>query len=73
MDGVSLTINAVSAQNVEVNIIPHTAESTVISGYQVGTRVNIEVDLLARYLERLLGRDDSSGITREFLETHGYG
>lgn len=73
VDGVSLTINAVSAANVEVNIIPHTAESTIISSFQVGTRVNIEVDLLARYLERLLGRDDSSGITREFLETHGYG
>ena len=73
VDGVSLTINAVSAANVDVNIIPHTAESTIISSYRAGTRVNIEVDLLARYLERLLGRGDSSGITREFLETHGYG
>ena len=73
VDGVSLTINAVSAETVELNIIPHTAESTIISSYRAGTRVNIEVDLLARYLERLLGRDDSSGITREFLEKHGYG
>lgn len=71
VDGVSLTINEVSTDAFEVNIIPHTAQVTIIGDYQVGTRVNIEVDLLARYLERLLGQD-SGGISKEFLRANGY-
>ncbi len=73
IDGVSLTINAVSANRFSVNIIPHTAEATIIDAYRNGTRVNIEVDLLARYLERLVTADDDGGITRDTLEAHGYG
>jgi riboflavin synthase len=61
VDGVSLTINAVSANGIELNIIPHTAESTIIGGYEVGTQVNIEVDVLARYIERLLSKGDGDG------------
>jgi riboflavin synthase len=72
VDGVSLTVNSVAANVFEVNIIPHTAEVTIIGGYVVGSRVNIEVDLLARYLERLLARDDD-GVTMDFLKEHGYG
>ena len=73
VDGVSLTVNAVSESAFEVNIIPHTAEVTIIGNYAPGTRVNIEVDLVARYLERLLATDGDSGITRDFLRAHGYG
>lgn len=73
VDGVSLTVNEVSARSFDVNIIPHTADITIIGGYRAGTRVNIEVDLVARYLERLLSTDGDSGITREFLRAHGYG
>ncbi len=73
VDGVSLTVNAVSANTFSVNIIPHTATASIIGDYKVGTTVNIEVDLLARYLERLLQTDDDSGITKEFLRAHGYG
>ena len=73
IDGVSLTINAVSANRFSVNIIPHTADATIIAGYETGTRVNIEVDLLMRYLERLMADDGDGGITRETLEAHGYG
>ena len=73
IDGVSLTVNAVSDEGFDVNIIPHTADVTIIGGYRVGTTVNIEVDLVARYLERLIGADNDSGITREFLKAHGYG
>jgi riboflavin synthase len=73
VDGVSLTVNEVSARSFDVNIIPHTADVTIIDGYRTGTRVNIEVDLVARYLERLLSTDSDSGITREFLRAHGYG
>ena len=75
IDGVSLTINEVSGTGFEVNIIPHTAEVTTIDGYRIGTRVNVEVDLIARYLERLIGSDEDSshgGITKEFLRVHGY-
>ena len=63
VDGVSLTINEVSDDSFEVCIIPHTAEATIIGGYAVGTPVNIEVDLVARYLERLLAKDDSGQST----------
>ncbi len=72
VDGVSLTINEVSGGRFESNIIPHTASHTIIGDYAVGTVVNIEVDLLARYLERLLG-NDGTVLTEEFLREHGYG
>ena len=54
IDGVSLTINFVMENCFGVNIIPHTLLRTIMSDYDVGTRVNIEVDLIARYLETLL-------------------
>ena len=71
IDGVSLTINEVSGNGFEVNIIPHTTEATIIGSYSVGTVVNIEVDLLARYIERLLSKDDD-GLNMEFLRANGY-
>lgn len=72
VDGVSLTVNEVSATSFEVNIIPHTAEVTIIGEYRAGTKVNVEVDLLARYIERLLGKDEKE-LSIEFLKEHGYG
>lgn len=72
VDGVSLTVNEVSNDTFSVNIIPHTADVTIIGEYRVGTEVNIEVDLLARYVERLLGDGDESAITKETLRAHGY-
>lgn len=54
LDGTSLTVNEVSGRRFGVNIVPHTLEHTIMGGYVPGSRVNIEVDLLARYLERLL-------------------
>lgn len=71
VDGVSLTINEVSGNAFEVNIIPHTADVTILGDYKVGTVVNVEVDLLARYIERLLSKDED-GISIEFLKAHGY-
>ena len=71
VDGVSLTVNEVSGNTFELNIIPHTADVTIIGGYAPGTVVNVEVDLLARYLERLLS-GDGDGISLEFLKAHGY-
>jgi riboflavin synthase len=54
LDGVSLTVNAVEACEFEVNLIPHTLKVTTLGERVVGDRVNLEVDLLARYMERLL-------------------
>ena len=54
VDGVSLTVNEVSGVAFGVNIVPHTLRATTIGGYQLGRRVNLEVDIIARYLERLL-------------------
>jgi len=71
VDGVSLTINEVSVNSFEVNIIPHTAEVTITNTYASGTIVNVEVDLLARYTERLLN-PDGSGISLDLLKAHGY-
>lgn len=73
VDGVSLTINSVSGNVFEVNIVPHTSEMTIISGYQVGTAVNIEIDMIARYLERLAMADgETGGVDLELLRRHGY-
>lgn len=72
VDGVSLTINEVSEDEFSVNIIPHTVANTIIGDYGRGTEVNIEVDLVARYLESLLKGGDAAGISREFLKAHGY-
>jgi riboflavin synthase len=71
IDGVSLTVNNVADNWFEVNIIPHTMQETIMSSYTVGTKVNLEVDLIARYLERLLPETNST-ITRDTLVKHGF-
>lgn len=71
IDGVSLTINEVSGNSVELNIIPHTADVTITASYAVGSIVNVEVDLLARYIERLISKGDDD-ISLEFLKANGY-
>ncbi|HEY2628753.1 MAG TPA: riboflavin synthase [Usitatibacter sp.] len=55
VDGVSLTVNGVERSAFEVNIIPHTKAVTTLRNLAPGSRVNLEVDMLARYVERLLG------------------
>lgn len=54
VDGVSLTVNEVDGGRAGVNLVPHTLQATIMAGYRPGTPVNIEVDLIARYLERLI-------------------
>jgi riboflavin synthase len=71
VDGVSLTVNAVTRDRFTVNIIPHTREITVISAYRPGTPVNIEIDMLARYLERLQSAGAPS-LSLETLKRHGF-
>jgi len=77
VDGTSLTVNAVNGAEFELTIVPHTLAETIMADYRPGRRVNLEVDLLARYLERLLLGDkaaepSSNGISEAFLAEHGY-
>lgn len=60
VDGTSLTINKVEGSEFELNIVPHTMTHTVMGDYKVGAKVNLEVDLVARYLERLLLGDKAA-------------
>ncbi len=71
IDGTSLTVNGVEGNRFDVNIVPHTQQKTVFQYYQTGSRVNIEVDIIARYLERLLqGRADAGKVKdQQMLET----
>lgn len=76
VDGVSLTVNKVDGCQFELNIVPHTLQETIMNQYQSGHRVNLEVDLIARYLERLLlgekAAQSGSGISEAFLAEHGF-
>ncbi len=78
IDGTSLTVNRIDGNMFELNIVPHTLEETIIAGYQSGTKVNLEVDIIARYLERLLLGEKAAepgkgtGITEAFLAEHGF-
>lgn len=76
VDGISLTVNGVDGRFFDVNIVPHTLVETTLGTTGVGAKVNLEVDLLARYLERLLQGESAakckSGITRELLRNSGF-
>ncbi len=78
VDGVSLTVNEVNGAIFELNIVPHTLKETTMHNFHPGRRVNLEVDLLARYLERLLLGEkaaqaaSSKGVTEAFLAQHGF-
>jgi riboflavin synthase len=61
VDGVSLTVNQVDGEGFEVNLIPHTLEVTTLSRLQPGVKVNLEIDLVARYVERLLSETGRLG------------
>ncbi|MBI1425568.1 MAG: riboflavin synthase [Gammaproteobacteria bacterium] len=77
VDGTSLTVNAVSGAVFELNIVPHTLQETIMDEYQPGRQVNLEVDLIARYLERLLlgeraADPKAQGLSVEFLAENGF-
>ena len=78
VDGTSLTVNAVDGARFELNIVPHTLQETVMGSYQPGTGVNLEVDLIGRYVERLLlgeraaESSSESNITEDFLAKAGF-
>lgn len=77
VDGISLTVNAVKGAVFELNIVPHTLQETTMGQFKVGTEVNLEVDLIARYLERLILGDKAaevktSSISMDMLSEHGF-
>ena len=57
IDGVSLTVNGARGDRFDVNLVPHTLEVTTLGGLQAGSRVNLEVDIIARYVERMMRPD----------------
>lgn len=78
VDGISLTINHLRGNILSLNLIPHTAERTNIGSWKTGAKVNLEVDILARYIERLLLGEKAaqvpqqSKISLDFLAANGF-
>ena len=76
IDGISLTIAGIGADNFTVSIIPHTAKETILSEKAIGDTVNLENDIIGKYVEKLMGYaseiDSQSSITKEFLLKHGF-
>ncbi len=77
IDGISLTVNDLRKNAFKLTIVPHTSEETTIDQFQVGKKVNLEVDVLARYMERLLqgnreSEKNESTLTMEFLQKNGF-
>lgn len=78
VDGISLTVNQIAGAEFELNIVPHTLQGTIMGDYRLGSKVNLEVDVLARYLERLLLGEQAadtttkSTLTMEFLTQNGF-
>lgn len=78
VDGVSLTVTGLVERGFALNIVPHTATNTIIPGYKPGTKVHLEVDLMARYAERLLQSgqraepQEKSVLDEAFLARNGY-
>lgn len=77
VDGVSLTVTGLTDSGFTLNIVPHTATNTIIPDYKAGSKVHLEVDLIARYAERLLQVGQSENqkkpvLDEVFLAKHGY-
>jgi riboflavin synthase len=76
INGISLTVNEVSGATFSVNIVPHTLAETTLGSATAGTLVNLEVDMLARYMERLMQGEaaavDQGGVTIDLLQKSGF-
>ena len=74
LDGISLTINKCGKDFIEVNIIPETQRTTTISTWVTGSRVNLETDLIGKYVQRMLGpwRKEQGPLDEGFLREHGF-
>ncbi len=73
VDGISLTIASIEGSTLAVTIIPHTYTATNLAGKRIGDRLNLECDILAKYVEKMLGRmEKPSGLTVEKMKQLGY-
>ena len=76
IDGISLTVAAVTGRDFQVSVIPHTAQETILLSKGPGERVNLETDIIGKYVQKMLGQPGDtakgSGITREFLQEYGF-
>ncbi len=76
VDGTSLTVNRVEGREFELNVVPHTLQETIMDTYAPGRELNLEVDLIARYLERLLfgerAAEAGGGVTEALLARAGF-
>ncbi|MCD8254339.1 MAG: riboflavin synthase [Oscillospiraceae bacterium] len=76
IDGISLTVAAVSSRDFQVSLIPHTADETILLGKRPGSCVNLENDILGKYVQKLMQPEPSAspagGLTLEFLEKNGF-
>ena len=72
VDGISLTVNECTNEEVGMTLIPYTLNKTTLIGKKVGERVNVEVDILAKYVEKLLGRSAPGQLDVSFLKEHGF-
>ena len=76
LDGISLTVAKVTADTFSVSIIPHTLDQTVLSFRKVGDDINIETDIIGKYVEKMIKREEppaaNTGITEEFLARYGF-
>ena len=84
IDGISLTVATVSATDFQVSLIPHTGEETILLGKHAGDIVNLENDVVGKYVQKLLGKalgkqpddvslaDEAPGLTMEFLRANGF-
>lgn len=72
IDGISLTVAAVTEQDFSVSVIPHTAQETTLLSRHTGEAVNLECDIIAKYTEKLLRPQRQNGISAGFLAEHGF-
>lgn len=72
IDGVSLTVVHTGADWFDVTLVAYTQDHVTLPRKKPGDRVNLETDILAKYVERLLAREDAPGLTTEFLAEHGF-
>jgi riboflavin synthase len=74
IDGISLTVNHLEGEEIRITLIPYTLEKTTLINKNVGDRVNVEADILGKYVEKFLNRrgDPSKGMSLAFLKEHGY-
>lgn len=70
IDGISLTVAKVAADSFAVSVIPHTVKETILAQKQIGSTVNLENDLVGKYIEKLI--QNKQPMTREFLQNHGF-